>query len=49
MLRDRKSNMTIHGCMDSQLKESVPLGTGSITQLAILALGVNSDFLDVNV
>jgi len=32
--------------MSSELVESVPLGTGSFTQLAILAPGVSADFLN---
>jgi len=31
--------------VDSQLAQEIPLGTGSFTQLAILAPGVNADFL----
>jgi hypothetical protein len=31
--------------LDSDLIENIPLGTGSFTQLAILAPGANADFL----
>lgn len=38
-------DMTMGYTLDSQLIENIPLGTGSFTQLALLAPGASADFL----
>src|ERR1700689_4872769 len=40
-----QTDMTNGYTLDSQIIENIPLGTGSFTQLAILAPGANADFL----
>ena len=40
-----QTDMTNGYTLDSELIENIPLGTGSFTQLAILAPGANADFL----